>query len=152
MFVRKPIGGPLPDVSDHVGEPVAIWRIRTHRGGALVTAGRQVFVRKRTLPSVCHSTPHRYQLVAPGELSIDKASTGRELPFGFGRQLFSRPARISFRIRKSDVDDGMVVKPFERASRAIGLRQLALNLNVHQWEKSPRSTGCEGGLKVIEPG
>src|SRR5262249_26442992 len=43
---RVPIGGPFPDVADHVVHAVAIGRECPHRRGTLVAVGREVLVRE----------------------------------------------------------------------------------------------------------
>src|SRR5206468_12889868 len=54
MLRRIPVGGPLPDIADHVVQPVAVWRECTDRRGALETIGIGVLAREFPLPGVCH--------------------------------------------------------------------------------------------------
>src|SRR5262249_46154406 len=54
MLGRPPIGGPLPDVADHVVDAVAIGRERRHRRGALKTIFAAILVREIALPGISH--------------------------------------------------------------------------------------------------
>src|ERR1700680_5000770 len=51
---RIPIGGPLPDIADHVGEAKAIRRKRIDRRGARVTIAYEILARKFALPGIGH--------------------------------------------------------------------------------------------------
>src|SRR5258707_10666222 len=56
MFWRIPVGGPFPDVADHVVQPVPVWRESSHWRRAFKAAGLGVLARKFTLPGVGHVT------------------------------------------------------------------------------------------------
>src|SRR5262252_10408472 len=79
---RPPIGGPFPNVADHVVESVAVRRKSPDRGGSLVAVGRKVFVREGSLPSVCHLVSAGRELIAPGEFGAVKPAARGELPLG----------------------------------------------------------------------
>src|SRR6478736_2198326 len=54
MLWRVPVGGPLPDIPDHVVQAVAVRRKRRHRRGTLIAIFATVLVRKLALPGVGH--------------------------------------------------------------------------------------------------
>src|ERR1700759_5056885 len=54
MLLRIPISGPLPDISDHVVQPVTIGRKCSDRRGTFEAVGRKILVGKITLPGVRH--------------------------------------------------------------------------------------------------
>src|SRR5207248_2133614 len=54
MSGGPPVGCPLPDIADHVVEPVAAWRERADGRGALIAVGLQVLVRENALPGIRH--------------------------------------------------------------------------------------------------
>src|SRR5215204_6343929 len=66
---RPPIGGPLPNVADHVVEAVAVRRKGADRRGSLVAVDGEVLTWKSTLPGVRHRPPGGRKLVASGKLS-----------------------------------------------------------------------------------
>src|SRR5262245_39008295 len=68
VLLRIPVGGPFPDVADHVVDAVAVGRERRHRRGALVPVLTQVMERKFALPGIGHRSAARRELLAPGEL------------------------------------------------------------------------------------
>src|SRR5678815_58015 len=45
-----PVGGPLPDIADHIEEAISIGRIDPHRRSALVAICCEVLVREGALP------------------------------------------------------------------------------------------------------
>src|SRR5262249_41047654 len=51
VSVRPPIGGPFPDVADHVVDTVTIGRKRRYGRGAFVAIDGKVLVREDPLPS-----------------------------------------------------------------------------------------------------
>src|SRR4051812_40843254 len=77
VLLREPVGGPLPDVANHVVEAVAIRREGPDSCGALIGAVRCVPVRELALPRVRHLPPAGRELVAPGELATLKPAARR---------------------------------------------------------------------------
>src|SRR5471030_3248800 len=69
---RIPIGGPLPDIADHVGESEIVRRKRIDRRGASVTVADEVFARKCALPDIGHVPATWRQLIAPRKLGLIK--------------------------------------------------------------------------------
>src|SRR6476620_12214209 len=62
---RVPVGRPLPDVADHVVQPVTVRRERGDRGGALEAVRPGVLARKFALPGIGHVAALRRELIAP---------------------------------------------------------------------------------------
>ena len=114
---RVPVGRPLPDVPDHVGEPVAVRRKPPHGRGALVAVQQGVLVREFALPGVRLRSSLRQVLVAPGELGALEAAARRELPFRLARQLLSRPGGVRFGVGVGDMHHGMALATVQRALR-----------------------------------
>src|SRR5580700_403261 len=65
---RIPVRGPLPDIADHVVEPVAIGRKGADRRGTLIPVERVVLAREFALPGVRHLRAARREFVTPGVL------------------------------------------------------------------------------------
>src|SRR5262245_53066505 len=103
-----PVRRPLPDVSDHVVEPVSIGRKRTNRRSALVAVRGKILDREFALPCVRHDPAARLQLITPGKVRRFKSASRGELPFSLRRNVLLRPGAIRLDIRIGDVDDGMV--------------------------------------------
>src|SRR5262249_49074575 len=85
VSVRPPIGGPFPDVADHVVDTVTIGRKRRYGRGAFVAIGGKVLVRENPLPSIGHVFTTGDELVAPAELGIIKSAARGKLPLSLGR-------------------------------------------------------------------
>src|SRR5580765_4921493 len=98
-----PVGGPLPHVSDHVVEAIAVGRIRGDRGGARVAVIARVLVRKLPLPGVGHVPVLRHELIAPGIFRAIEPTARGEFPLRFGRQLLPRPAGVGLGVPVSDM-------------------------------------------------
>src|SRR6516162_902525 len=94
MTVGIPVGGPFPDIADHVVETVAIGRERSDRRAANKTVQAVVAVREGTLPCVCHVAAVWCELVPPGEHGALPSAPGSKLPFGFGGQRLSGPSGV----------------------------------------------------------
>src|SRR5262249_27322652 len=109
-----PIGGPFPDVADHVVEAVAVWWECGHRRGALVAVECKVLARKIPLPSVGHLTAVRSDLIAPGELGLLQSAACGNLPFRLGRQPLAHPFRVGLGVAIGYVDDRMIVEAADR--------------------------------------
>src|ERR1700729_4181148 len=54
VLLRKPVGGPLPDIADHVVDAVAVGRKRGHRRGAVEAVAAKILVREIALPGIGH--------------------------------------------------------------------------------------------------
>ena len=67
MLWRIPVGGPFPDVSDQVVQPISIWRELTDWRSALEPIRIDILARKLALPCVGHLTATGRELIAPGE-------------------------------------------------------------------------------------
>src|SRR5215831_7590408 len=80
MLRAIPVGGPLPDVANHVVEPVAVRWIRRDGRSARITVSARVLVWKIPLPGVGHVPVLRSELIAPREFRAIEAPTCRELP------------------------------------------------------------------------
>src|SRR5262245_55654811 len=106
-----PVGRPLPDITGHVVQSVAVRRERTDWRRALITVGQQVHDRKFALPGIGHHLAVRRELVSPGVDSAFEPSARGELPLGFGRQFLACPSRIGFGVLKCDMRDRMPGHP-----------------------------------------
>src|SRR3954471_9994717 len=111
-----PVPGPLPDVADHVVQPVAVGWERAHRCGPLVPVLLEVPDRKFTLPGVGHPGAARGELVTPRELGAVQAAAGGELPLGLGRQLLTGPPRVRLDVVPGDVHHRMVRSLLDRTA------------------------------------
>jgi hypothetical protein len=78
-----------------------------------------VLVRKLALPGIGHTAATGRELVAPGIIGAIEPAARGEFPFSLRRQFLSRPTGIGFGVTISDVDDGMIVKPADRAGWPI---------------------------------
>src|SRR6185503_13295133 len=106
-----PVGGPFPDVADHVVEAVAVgWEGRDRRR-ATVAVGDQVLAWEFALPGVGHMPAARRELVAPGELRAVEAAARGVLPFGLRRQRLAGPRGVGLCVAVGDMDHGVLVKP-----------------------------------------
>src|SRR5262249_53317361 len=114
-----PIGGPFPDVADHVVKAVAVRRKRRDRRGALVAVERQVLAWERALPRVRHLLAARRKLVSPGELGAVEPPAGRELPLGLRGQFFAGPFGVGLGVAMRDMYDRMVVETADRSARPV---------------------------------
>src|SRR5262245_42958904 len=116
-----PVAGPLPDIANHVMEPVAVRRERRHRRGALEAVLLQILVWKSALPGIGHVLAAGGEFVTPGELGAVDTAARRQLPFGLGRQLLAGPAGVGERIREGHVHDRMSPETAEVAPRTVGV-------------------------------
>jgi hypothetical protein len=114
-----PVGGPLPDVADHVDQAVAVGRVAADRCGPDVPVLGGVVHREITLPGVGHPAAGRGELVAPGELGPVQPAAGGELPLGLGRHRLAGPGRVRLDIGPGDVHDRVVRLALDRAAGAV---------------------------------
>src|SRR5262245_40763259 len=108
MACTEPVGGPFPDVADHVVEPMVVGGKRSDRGRALIAVLRQVLPGKLTLPSVGHYLAAGMELIAPSEFGTLLLATRGKFPFRFGGQIFASPARVGERVLVGDVHHWMI--------------------------------------------
>src|SRR5262249_47286351 len=66
VFRGPPVGGPFPDIADHVAHAVAIRRERGHRRGALISVLIEILERKFALPGIGHVLAAGRERIAPG--------------------------------------------------------------------------------------
>ena len=116
---RIEIGGPFPDIADHVVDAVAVRRKCGHRRSALEAVLVVVLVRKLALPGVRHVLAARRELVAPREFRAVEPAARGELPLGFGRQFLAGPLRVSLRIGEGHMHDRMIVERVDVALRPV---------------------------------
>src|SRR5262249_36842488 len=121
MTRTEALGGPFPDVADHVVEAVLVGGERSDRGGAFVAVLGQVLPGKLALPGVGHHLAARVEVVAPGEFGVVVRAASGKLPFRFPGQILTRPACVGECILVSNVDDWMVADALDAAARAKGV-------------------------------
>src|SRR4051812_38961261 len=115
VLPRIPVGGPFPDVADHVVDAITVRRKRRHRRGALEPVVVGILAWEFALPGVGHVTAVWRELVTPGKFGAVEPAARGELPFGLGRQVFAGPLCIGKRIAESHVHDGMIVESVDVA-------------------------------------
>src|SRR5215472_217693 len=71
-----PVGGPLPDIADHVVGAVAVRRERHHRRGAVETVLAFILVREIALPGIGAMVAARRELIAPGKFGAVEPAAG----------------------------------------------------------------------------
>src|SRR6266571_1951339 len=109
MLGGPPIGGPLPDIADHVVDAVAVGRKRHHRRGTIETIFAAVFVREISLPGIGAMLSAGRKIIAPSEFGAIEAAARGELPFRFSRQIFARPFCVGECVGERDVYYRMIV-------------------------------------------
>src|SRR5262245_39278898 len=82
MPVVIPVGGPLPDVANHVVESVAVRRVRADRRRSLESVAWRTLPGKFSLPDVRHVPILRQEFVAPRISGAVESSACGELPLG----------------------------------------------------------------------
>ena len=115
---REPVRGPLPGVSRHVEEAVAVGRVRADGRGALVAVELQVLPGELALPGVRQRSPFRELGVSPGEDGAVEPAASRVFPLGFRGKLLARPGRVRLRVFVGDLDDRMVIAAVDRRAGA----------------------------------
>src|SRR5262245_266229 len=78
MLRGPPVGGPFPDIADHVVEAVAVGRKGRDRRRPFEPVLSQILVREFTLPGIGHLLAAGSELVAPGEFGAVEAAARRE--------------------------------------------------------------------------
>src|SRR5262249_52752684 len=102
-----PIARPLPDISDHVVETIAVRLEAADRRGGNVAVLVGVVDGKNALPGVGDGLALGIKRARPVVLAVAAATRG-ELPLRLGRELTPAPARIGERILVGNVHDGMI--------------------------------------------
>ncbi len=103
MLRLIPVRSPLPDVSNHVVEPITVRRKRPDGRGALIAIAAQIVPWKFTLPRIRHVASVRKKFLPPCKSSAVQSTPCCKLPLRLRRQIFSRPFRISLPIAISDM-------------------------------------------------
>ena len=119
MLLRVPVGRPLPDVSDHVVNAIAVRRKSRNRRGAIKTIGAEILLREFALPGVGKVLASGRELVAPGIFSLVQSAARREFPFRLGRQILAGPSCVGERVGIGDVHHRMFVERVDVAFRSI---------------------------------
>src|SRR5215471_16532148 len=112
-----PVSGPLPDISGHVVETVAIRRIAPYRSDAGISVFAGVLRGEMALVRVGHPLPVRAEVVAPDVRFARKSTARGKLPLGFGGQPLSCPLRIRLCILVRDLYDRVSVLAGDAAFR-----------------------------------
>src|SRR5215831_11444250 len=68
MLRRVPVGGPFPDIADHVVDPVAVGWKGGHWRCAFKAVLSGILPRELPLPGIGHMAPAEGKFIAPGEL------------------------------------------------------------------------------------
>ena len=119
-----PIGGPFPDISAGLEQPVAIRREGPHRAGPCMPIGFEVPPRERALPGVGEMHPAGRQFLPPREFRAVQPAARGVFPLGFGGQVLAGPAREGLCVLEGDMDDGVVLPPLDGAAGAFGVAPL----------------------------
>jgi hypothetical protein len=115
-----PVRRPLPDVSGHVVEAVAVRREAPDRRRAFVPVELQVLPGELALPGVRHRPPVGEVLVAPGEHRALEPAAGSVLPLRLGGEPLAHPGRVRLRVFAGDVRDRMRVAAVDRGALPAG--------------------------------
>src|SRR5258705_1264612 len=89
MLLRVPVGGPFPDIADHVVNAIAVGRERRDRGRPLITIVVQVLFWKFALPGIGLVLAAGREFIAPGIFGAVKPAARAEFPFGFPGRILS---------------------------------------------------------------
>ena len=130
MLSGVPVGGPLPGVADHVGEPIAIGREAADGSGALKPVARQVLPGKFALPVVSEHLPLRRQLLPPGIGPAVVPTAGGVLPLRFGGNLFAHPRGVSRDVLPGHMQHRVAIASVEIAPRTLRMAPVGARLPV----------------------
>src|SRR6187551_1219164 len=130
MLGRPPIGGPFPDIADHVANAITVRRKSSDRRRALITVLAEVLKRKVALPGIRHVPAARRQFAAPCKLRTFKSAPRGILPLCFRRQFLAGPFRIGFGVAIRDVNNRMVVETADRTARTVGPSPIGAELEA----------------------
>src|SRR5215469_7292965 len=114
-----PIAGPLPNVSCHVIQAIAIRRKLLDRRDPHIAVFPTIGFRKMALECVGHPFAVRPERRTPRKRLARKSAPGRRLPLGLSGQALSRPVRIGERILVCDVNNGILSPSFQIADRSF---------------------------------
>jgi hypothetical protein len=114
-----PVGGPLPDIADHLVQTVAVRRVSADGGGTAVPVVQRVLGGEGALPDVAEVLAVGGELVAPGIAGLVEPAAGGALPLSLGRQASAGPGAERYRVRPRDVHDRVVLPPGEVRLRAL---------------------------------
>src|SRR5260370_33413769 len=104
VFRCIPVGGPFPDVADHVVNVVTVRRERGDGRRALEAVFTQVLPRKFTLPGVGLMLAAGREFITPGIFGTADPAARVKFPFGFRRQILASPACICERVWAREED------------------------------------------------
>src|SRR5262245_57578324 len=108
MARHIPVARPLPNIADHVVEPVAIGWKAADWGDARIAILFSVVDRKDALPGVGDGLAILVEGLAPA-LTLIVAAPRRIFPLRLARKLATEPMRVGERILVGNMDDGMVL-------------------------------------------
>ncbi len=108
VIVRVPIGAPLPDVADHVGQTVTVRRETADGCAAAITVFACVAFGEMALPPVGDGSAAGAQFIAPRVGLPLEAAARRRFPFGFSGQALARPARVGGSVGPRNLTDRLV--------------------------------------------
>src|ERR1700746_3837884 len=114
-----PIAAPLPDVSGHIVEAVAVRWKRFHGRGSRKSIFRCISDRKNPLPGIGHPLTARTKFVTPRITFVLQTAPRSVLPLGFGWKPFTGPLRIGNGVIPGHLDHWMALP-----SRNVALRPL----------------------------
>src|SRR5262249_48454211 len=113
MARHIPVARPLPDIADHVVEPVSIGWETADWGDARIAVLFGVVDRKDALPGVGDGPAILVEGLAP-ILALTFAAAWGVFPLRLGRKRAPEPMRVGEGILVSDMDDGMVLLTLDR--------------------------------------
>src|SRR5262245_56759475 len=113
MAWHIPIARPLPDIADHVVEPVSIWWEAADGCYACIAVLFGVEDRKDALPTIGNGLAILVEGLAP-ILSLIAAASRGIFPLCLRRKLAPQPMRIGERILIGDMNNGMVLLTLDR--------------------------------------
>src|SRR5690606_37519877 len=108
-----PVGGPLPDVADHLPQPIAVRFEGAHGGGGEPAVFESVRAREDALPDVRSPTAVVDLLVAPRVLLLIQPAPRGIFPLGLGGQAPAGPPTVGLRIVPTDVHRGVIAQTLD---------------------------------------
>ena len=133
---RIPVGRPLPDVADHVVEPIAVAGTRAHRRRALISVECQVLPGKLTLRCVRHIAVAGPERRRPMRIRRPRARLVRRAPTRPRWATICPPTRANASASPNvRCTTGCCSSPSRPVAAPCGCRQSAARKNVHQFLK-----------------
>src|SRR5690554_612068 len=118
--VRRPyVARPLPDVADHIAQPVAVGLERIDRRCPHKPIECQILPRKLTLPGIRPKTPLGGKFLPPCIPRSLQPAARRVLPLRLARQRLAGPPGIGARIRIRHMNHRMRRTPLHTALRPL---------------------------------